>query len=154
MTPANPLEEQAESQKRLVFGLTLVLVGTALLLDRLSAIDINRHYWPFIPLFIGIVKLLVPSRSGQVARSRRSGAWFIFIGLWGLVSEFHVFGLYYDTSWPLFIIGFGLMVVWRSFEGPDQSKPPRPGPVSGVRTVVNEAREVVERVSGRREGEQ
>ncbi len=48
----------------------------------------------------------------------RGGIWMIFIGIWGLLTEFQVFGLDYHTSWPLLIIGAGLKMVWRSLEGP------------------------------------
>lgn len=149
----NPAVDPQRSEKGLYFGLALILVGAAFLVDRLRVVDIDRHYWPFIPLFIGIVRLVAGSPSGQVARSRRPGAWLAFIGLWGLVTEFHVLGLSYDTSWPLLIIGLGLMVVWRSFEGPDESARTRPGPVSAVRGVVDEVREAVDRAAGKREGE-
>jgi hypothetical protein len=35
------------------------------------------------------------------------------IGAWMLVSQMHLFGLTYATSWPLFIILMGLMIMIR-----------------------------------------
>ena len=49
-------------------------------------------------------------------RSRRSGVWLIMVGFWGLISEFHLFGFTFATSWPLLVIGAGVLIVWRSLE--------------------------------------
>ena len=44
------------------------------------------------------------------------------VGLWGVVSESQLFGLTFATSWPLFVMGVGVMIVWRSLE--TGSRPP------------------------------
>lgn len=129
--------------RRFLFGMALMLIGVAFLLDRFAIVDVTGDYWPFILIFLGLVRLLFPSRSGQVVRSRRPGVLLLLIGLWGLVSEFHVWGFEYETSWPLLIVIWGLMLVWRSFEGPDRCA--RPRPLDAVRT----AREVANRVAGK-----
>ena len=97
---------------QLMTGLVLILVGIAFMVDRITILDVDGGWWPFILLAIGAVKFFAP------AGSRRSGAWLLFIGCWGLVNEFHLFGLDYRTSWPLLIVGVGIMTVWRAFEGP------------------------------------
>ena len=105
---------------QLMMGLVLILVGIALMLDRITILGIEGRWWPFIPLALGAVKFIAPSASGRgTGSSRRSGAWLLFFGLWGLVNEFHLFGLDYATSWPLMIVGVGIMIVWRAFEGPN-----------------------------------
>lgn len=102
----------------LMTGLVLIVVGIAFMVDRITILDVEGRWWPFILLAIGAVKFLAPSASGRGTGSRRPGAWLLFIGCWGLVNEFHLFGLDYGTSWPLMIVGAGIMIVWRAFEGP------------------------------------
>jgi hypothetical protein len=106
-------------------GVVLIVIGAATLVERLQIVDLDSRHWPFVLLAIGVVRLLDPPRSGQVPRSLRPGMWLILIGSWGLVSELGLFGLGYRTSWPLLVVFAGLMVVWRSFEGPDACKRPQ-----------------------------
>jgi hypothetical protein len=109
---------EPDADRALLFGLVLIVVGVAFLFDRLAFVDLELRFWPFILIVLGAVKLLTASRPGRVSRSLRPGVWLLFIGLWLLVNENHLFGLDYETSWPLMIIGGGLMIVWRAFEGP------------------------------------
>lgn len=111
-------EPRSRVDRRFVWGLVLVLLGAMLMFERFEA-EQAASYWPFVLILFGIVKIVDPPRSGRVTRSKRPGAWLLFIGLWGLVSEFRLFGLDYSSSWPVMIVGVGLMLVWRSFEGPD-----------------------------------
>ena len=121
------MDQTQESPRHLdrhfIWGLFLILFGAMLLSGRFRAED-AASYWPFLLILIGIVRLVDPPASGRVVRSRRPGAWLVFIGLWGLVSEFGLFGLDYASSWPLMIVGVGLMLIWRSFEGPDECRRP------------------------------
>lgn len=103
----------------LFVGVVLMIVGAAFLVEQVTHHGVDGRFWPFILLALGAVKFATASRSARVPRSRRPGAWLLFIGVWGLVNEFHLLGLDYSTSWPLMIIGSGLMIVWRAFEGPD-----------------------------------
>ena len=107
---------------QIAVGLIVVAMGVMLLVDRHFGADTRliRSWWPFVLISWGPYGWRPPGRSCGV-RPRRSGAWLIIIGLWGLVSESHLFGLTYATTWPLLVIGAGVMIVWRS-DG-------RPGPV-------------------------
>ncbi len=111
-------DERVGQPRHLMMGLVLIVVGIALMLDRITILDIDGRWWPFILLGLGAVKFIAVPASGRGAGSRRPGAWLMFIGLWGLVNEFHLLGLDYATSWPLMIVGVGVMIVWRAFEGP------------------------------------
>jgi hypothetical protein len=102
----------------LFVGVVIMLVGIALLVDQATFLQVDHRFWPFIVLAIGSLKFVADSRSGG-RRSRRSGVWLLFVGAWGLVNEFHVLGLEYSTSWPLMIVGSGLMIMWRAYEGDD-----------------------------------
>ena len=111
------------SMVHLMTGLVLIVVGIAFMVDRITILDIEGRWWPFILLVLGAVKFVAPSASRRGIGSRRPGAWLLFIGLWGLVNEFYLFGLDYATSWPLMIVGVGIMIVWRAFEGPHVCAP-------------------------------
>ncbi len=115
-----PGSQHATSGAQVLIGLAIMLLGLGFLFDRLDLwhIDLSRHFWPFFPLLFGVARLFDAPRTRRRGRTVRGGFWMIYIGIWGFLTEFHVFGLDYDTSWPLLIIGAGLNMVWRSFEGP------------------------------------
>src|SRR5688572_10136127 len=100
------------------FGLAIVFVGLALLFDQIGWRDFRlwTRLWPLLLLLMGGAKLL--DSVGGRGRSPRGGLWLIYVGLWGLISEFQLFGLDYTTSWPLLIVAAGLNIVWKSFEAP------------------------------------
>lgn len=103
---------------RVFAGLIVILIGVVLLLDRtgLGGIHFSGHYWPVIVIALGVFRLLDPPHHDGRPVSRRSGAWLIYVGSWGLVNELHLFGFDYATSWPLMVIGAGLCIVWRAIE--------------------------------------
>jgi uncharacterized membrane protein (UPF0136 family) len=116
----------------IVGGSILLLLGAAMLLDatgtfRMSA---GRMFTPLILIVLGSTMMF--DRGGLVAgrqsrrlgadgerilvrrgRSGRSGLWLIGVGAWMLISQNHLFGLSYATSWPLFIILSGVMLIIR-----------------------------------------
>lgn len=105
---------------RIVGGIAVVLVGLSMLADRTGfhGLHLSGRYWPLILIGIGIARLAEVSGPDGRPRSRRVGAWLTFVGIWGLVNEFHVFGLDYGTSWPILIIGAGAGMVWRALDQP------------------------------------
>jgi len=114
-------------------GLLLVGLGVAMFLDTTGVFRVNagRLVAPFFLIALG--SAIVLDRGGFVAewgcgpgddgRSRRirrrggpfGGLWLIGIGCWMLVSQTHLFGLTYDTSWPLFIILAGVIILIRGW---------------------------------------
>jgi len=99
-------------------GLAIMLIGLSFLFERLDMwhVHLSQHFWPLFPLFFGLARLLDAPRRTRRGRPVRGGMWMIYIGIWGLVSEFHVLGLDYENSWPILIIAAGINMVWRSFE--------------------------------------
>ena len=118
----------------IVAGAILLGLGVAMILDTTGAIDIRvgRMITPLILIAIGASIML--DKGAFVAGRRRvrmidadgrelvrlprrgssnSGFWLIGIGVWMMVSQMHLFGLNYGTSWPLFIVLSGLMMVIR-----------------------------------------
>jgi len=115
------MEERSDREPRggqVLIGLALMLLGVAFLFDQMDwwNVHLSRHFWPFFLLFFGVARMLAGPRRTRRGRVVRSGMWMIYIGMWGLISEYRVFGLDYDTSWPLLIVAAGLNMVWRSFE--------------------------------------
>jgi hypothetical protein len=122
-----------------VLGLTVMLLGVVLLLGELDLIGLRVEWWRWWPvLMIGIgVSHLVTGRglrsrrraarferawpSGSEPRddhgrcspvedSRGGGAWLVFIGTWLLLNNLGV--LDFRTSWPVVIVGVGIMIIW------------------------------------------
>ena len=125
MTSMNDITSRTDSQDatrgaQVVIGLAIMLLGASFLFERMDVwhVHLSRRFWPFFPLLLGLGRLLGAPRKTRRGRAVRGGMWMIYIGVWGFINEFHVFGLDYDSSWPLLIIGAGLNMVWRSLEGP------------------------------------
>jgi hypothetical protein len=112
-----------EQNRRISFGhigvgIFLLIVGGALFLDKIDVLNIDIvnnvsiwRLWPVIFIAIGIGKLL----DAEFPREYHKGFWMLFMGLWFLVSELHIFGLNYHDSWPILIIGIGISILWKSF---------------------------------------
>ena len=111
---------------QIVWGVLLIGAGALMFLDRLdlTELDLSAHIWPLLPLGLGVLRLVDrPLTPEGRSRYHRSAAWLIFIGCWGLLNEFHVFGLDYANSWPLVVIFVGLTMVWRSTGMPAPGTP-------------------------------
>ncbi len=107
------------SKARVVFGLVVMLVGALLLLDRLDwwGVRLNVPVWPWLLIVLGLVRLSDGSTDARgCTRGRRSAVWLLFIGAWGLLNEYRLFGLHYGHSWPILLIGVGVLIVWRSMD--------------------------------------
>lgn len=125
---AEPSRGRESSPRGLVaLGLIVMAVGVALIFRRFD-FDIDFSLlWPFILMAFGLARLadsgVPPDRRPG---ARRSGIWLLFISVWGLVSEFHWFGLAYRSAWPLLIVGAGTMIVWAALDrakAPARSEP-------------------------------
>jgi LiaF transmembrane domain len=128
MDMAEQTEQRQVSQARVVFGLLIMLVGGLMLLDRLDwwGVRVNVPVWPWLLIVLGLVRLAGQSRdaSGCTA-SRRTAMWLVFVGAWGLLNEYRLFGTHYGHSWPLLLIGAGVFVVWRALDPPPPRDPQR-----------------------------
>ena len=105
---------------RVLVGVLIIAAGLVLLADQigLSGIHLSGRVWPVFLIGFGLVRLIAPADRGGRPRSRRGGAWFIYLGLWFFVNELHLLGFDYHNSWPLLIVGAGIGMVWRALEAP------------------------------------
>jgi Domain of unknown function (DUF5668) len=113
-----------------VAGAILLGVGTTMLLNSTGVVDIHfgRLIGPLVLIAIGTSMVLgqnaeaVGRRDSIVDDTRRrhrrrggatGGIYMIGLGIWMMVSQTHLFGLTFATSWPLLIILSGFMIVIR-----------------------------------------
>ncbi len=94
-------------RSQMVWGLILIVLGGAMMLDRLNMIEIYDlwHYWPLVLVVIGINRMIgSPSIKHFIG-----GSWMIFLGFWlyaiseGMIS--------FRSSWPILIIFWGLEMI-------------------------------------------
>ena len=119
----------AVSPGALAAGGILLAIGIGMLLDPTDTLAIYpaRLIGPFVLIGLG-TSTLIGSRvcceqpdagsthSRRHARRRdgsTAGLWLIGLGCWLLVSQTHVFGLTFATSWPLLLIFMGLLIAAR-----------------------------------------
>jgi uncharacterized membrane protein HdeD (DUF308 family) len=104
-------EESYRWRRQVVWGLVLMLVGTVVLLDRLEHIDAADywHFWPLLLVVIGINQTI----GYPDPREFENGLWVVFIGLWLFASLENLFGLTLRNSWPLFILAWGVKLVFQ-----------------------------------------
>lgn len=92
---------------KLVWGLALVVAGGLLMMDRFDYLFLDNlwRFWPLLLVALGIGSFVTaPEDEG-----RRTGLWLVLIGGWLLVNFFELFGFFWDTSWPLLVIGAGVV---------------------------------------------
>ncbi|HWK75057.1 MAG TPA: DUF5668 domain-containing protein [Povalibacter sp.] len=105
----------------LVAGIILILLGGLLLALNLGlGFPLSLwEYWPFLLIVPGVVGLIVPSRH----LSRSGGIWLLASGLYCEIGTAGLFGLGWFSAWPIFIIAYGLEVIFGSRrEGPEQDQ--------------------------------
>ena len=97
-----------------MWGLVLVCIGLAILLDQMDMFEIRElwHYSPLLLVVVGINKMI----GYPTARHFTSGLWLMFMGVWLFFAVFdHVFGLTFWNSWPFVIIASGVSMILRPF---------------------------------------
>jgi predicted membrane protein len=107
---------------RVIVGLLIVAFGLALTLDQLGVMNAGEliHYWPFGIVAVGIANVL------DRDRSKRTLGWIMVgIGALFVVENFFYIHINVWRFWPVAIVLFGLMIVYRSVR-------PRPDGVEGV----------------------
>jgi hypothetical protein len=109
-------------------GGILLALGATMLLGTTGAVDvpIGRVIGPAVLIFLGVVTMTDKGgifcgdrrpggrrRSHGVGGRGASGLWLIGIGVWMLISQMHLWGFTYATSWPLIVILSGIVLLGR-----------------------------------------
>ena len=122
-------EDRRFSPGAVMAGIVLLAVGLAMLLDTTGVMSIQpgRLIGPFVLIGMGTLMLIggrgCASHRGTLREpmlrrrdgNRNSGVWLIGLGCWMLVSQTHLFGLSFATSWPLLLILMGLLIAARGW---------------------------------------
>jgi hypothetical protein len=116
MDMAEQAQQRQVSRARVIFGLLIMVVGALMLANRFDwGVRLNVPIWPWFLIVLGLVRLVNESPDGkECMSSRRTAAWLVFVGAWGLLTEYRLFGLHYGHSWPLLVVGAGVFMVWRA----------------------------------------
>jgi hypothetical protein len=98
-----------KTRSSLTGGIILLLIGGFALAANLGLTMPHDWwaYWPWLLLVLGVLQFVWPG----TIRDRLGGYWLLVVGGWGLINVYGLFGLYWGTSWPIFIIALGLRVV-------------------------------------------
>jgi len=94
-------------EKRLLVGMLLILVGIALVLDKMHFIFLPGWVisWPMLLLVIGVFSMLTNDRPVP-------GIFLILIGGFFLAQRvFHDFGYYFFNFWPVIFIVAGIFII-------------------------------------------
>lgn len=95
-------------------GVIVITMGVLMFLDQTEALA--GYSWRLLPGLVLIAIGLVnfgESRCGAKRFNPFRDLWLIFNGCWLIVNAVHLFGLTYRTSWPLLIVGAGVLLVMR-----------------------------------------
>lgn len=100
-------------RQQVVWGLVLIAVGAVFLLDRLGYLNIHEmwQYWPLLIVFIGLTRMIASPTPGEFT----GGLWLVFIGGWLFAVFDDSFDLSVRNSWPLLLIGGGIIMVIKPF---------------------------------------
>ncbi len=108
----NPSGHKQSWQKPLMWGITLIIVGTLLLLHQFSVFgfEIELYFLPIIVGLFGIMKIVFYQTPKQFLK----GGFLLFIAIWIQLNLDHVWGMTFRTSWPILLIGEGLYIIIKS----------------------------------------
>jgi hypothetical protein len=96
----------------IILGLAIVALGVGLLLDNMGLFRIGDlwRYWPVILIAFGLSKAMESPAIG----SKLFGGFLVLIGCGFLADSFHIIHFGFELIWPVTIIYFGAMMLWRA----------------------------------------
>jgi hypothetical protein len=126
-------EEQSTRTVRpgpIAAGVVVLLLGVAMLVDLTGIVEVHAGQLiaPFFLIAMGAAKVLEKcdgeastagdAEFGERVRRRRRGGrtggiWLIGVGVWMLISQTHLFGLTFHSSWPILLVMAGVIMVIR-----------------------------------------
>jgi hypothetical protein len=131
MTANSERPEQGMRTGAIVGGAFLLVLGGTMFLERsgIADVPVGRVIGPASLIILGGLMLVehgaficarrekMPDGTYKMHARRggglTGGLWLLGVGCWMLVSQLHLFGLAYATSWPLLIILSGIIMLVR-----------------------------------------
>jgi Domain of unknown function (DUF5668) len=103
--------DRGRAKKRLIWGVFLIVLGSAFLLDHLHIVELPSlgSLWPAVFLVITVSHIT----EGQLGAALTS----LLLGFWFFACEFGWYGFRYGNSWPLILIAIGAGIVVRALRG-------------------------------------
>lgn len=100
-----------DSRWGLIWGLIIVLVGGALLLEHMGILPFGTVYrfWPLLLVLFGVMNILTQS-------GRAFGFLLVAAGALLQLNKLGLLRLTFADIWPLAIIAVGLLLIWGSLE--------------------------------------
>jgi len=97
---------------RFFLGFVLLAIGSVYLLDNMGFIYVHHisRYWPALFILFGLAKMM--DYDGHYYHG--TGIGWIFLGSWLLISMNGLFGLDFQNSWPILIVGWGVSMLWKA----------------------------------------
>lgn len=98
---------------QVIFGLAVVVFGLLLTANNLGIghFSVALHFWPMVFTVLGVAILL---ERGTSSTRKFFGAAMVVGGLWQTAIEAFGFHYYVDNYWPVFLVAFGVFLVFRS----------------------------------------
>lgn len=97
--------------KHVAAGLILIAIGLIFLLGNMGYLDVREvfAFWPVILIILGVVKIVESRDYGHTA-----GIFWVVVGLLFLLGSFGIIRLAFRELWPVLLIGFGVLMLWRA----------------------------------------
>jgi hypothetical protein len=98
--------------KHLFSGVVFVAIGLLFLLGNMGVLEVRPilRFWPVLLIAVGAFKL---AESGE-NYAHSSGVFWIVIGGLFLLGTLNVIDVSFRDFWPVLLIGFGVLMLWRS----------------------------------------
>lgn len=116
MIPEQPSKLQGPVlTTQLIAGATVILVGIIFTLDNLDVLDARRYlpFWPLVILAVGIGNFIAARETPQ----RVFGGFLITVASLLLLGRWGVLSVRWWDLWPLLLVFWGGMIVWRGWYG-------------------------------------
>jgi len=107
--------EEARRLSGLIAGVLLLVVGGLFILQNLGAVHAGRiaDYWPMFLIWIGLSKMLAPSKGGRFA----SGWTILLIGVFFQLEQLGMIRWRLRDLWPVLLVLVGLELIAESILG-------------------------------------
>src|SRR6185295_10197653 len=121
LSPRGRGDEQARSYRSVVWGLFLVALGVAFLLDRMGMLRVGNigDLWPIVLFVIAVTHI--------AERRYPAAVMFVTLGLVFSAINFGWMGLTYHNGWPLLMIAAGMGMVVKALIGDRPRREREPG---------------------------